>query len=85
MQQVAEECDITPVYLSRLFGKFSDCGAYQYLLRRKMNYAAGLLINEGLLVKEVAQQMEFADAFQFSRAFKRVYGISPKQLVAARP
>ena len=84
MQQVAEECDVTPVYLSRLFGRFSDCGAYEYLLRRKMNYAAGLLMNEGLLVKEVAKRMEFADAFQFSRAFKRVYGIPPRQLVAAR-
>jgi AraC-like DNA-binding protein len=80
-QDVAEECEITPVYLSRLFGRFSDCGAYQYLLRRKMNYAAGLLMNEGLLVKDVAQRLQFADAFQFSRSFKRVYGIPPTQLV----
>jgi AraC-like DNA-binding protein len=80
--QVAEECDVTPVYLSRLFGRFADCGAYQYLLRRKMNYAAGLLMNEGLLVKQVAERLEFADAYQFSRAFKRVYGIPPKQLAA---
>ncbi len=79
-QAVADQCDITPVYLSRLFKRFSDCGAYQYLLRRKLNYAAGLLMNEGLLVKEVAERLEFADAFQFSRAFKRVYGIPPIML-----
>ena len=80
-QDVADECEITPVYLSRLFGRFSDCGAYQYLLRRKMNYAAGLLMNEGLLVKDVARRLEFADAFQFSRSFKRIYGIPPTKLV----
>ncbi len=45
-----------------------------------MNYAAGLLMNEGLLVPEVAQRLGFPDAFQFSRAFKRVYGIPPSQL-----
>lgn len=84
VQQVADECDVTPVYLSRLFNRFGDCGAYQYLLRRKMSHAAGLLMNEGLKVKEVAKRMEFADPFQFSRAFKRVYGIPPNQLVAAR-
>ena len=82
VQQVADECDVTPVYISRLFNRFADCGAYQYLLRRKMNFAAGLLMNEGLLVREVAERMEFADAFQFSRAFKRVYGIPPNQLVS---
>ncbi|MEQ9406476.1 MAG: AraC family transcriptional regulator [Fuerstiella sp.] len=82
VQQLGEDCDVTPVYLSRLFKRFSDCGAYQYLLQRKMNYAAGLLMNEGLLVKEVAFRMNFTDAFQFSRAFKRVYGIPPRQLLA---
>lgn len=80
-QDVADECEITPVYLSRLFGRFGDCGAYQYLLRRKMNYAAGLLMNEGMLVKDVARRLEFADAFQFSRAFKRIYGVPPTKLV----
>lgn len=77
---VALRCNVTPAYLSRLFGRFSDDGAYQYLMRRKMNFAAGLLMNEGLLVKEVAFRMGFPDAFQFSRAFKRVYGIAPSQL-----
>jgi len=79
-QDIAIKCEITPVHLSRLFGRFSDCGAYQYLLRRKMNYAAGLLMKEGLMVKEVAQRMGFTDAFQFSRSFKRVYGIPPNRV-----
>tara|TARA_R110002049_G_scaffold305056_3_gene501168 strand:- start:127747 stop:128637 length:891 start_codon:yes stop_codon:yes gene_type:complete len=82
-QDVADQCDITSVYLSRLFGRFGDCGAYQFLLRRKMNYAAGLLMNEGLLVKDVAHRLGFADAFQFSRSFKRVYGIPPTKLAEA--
>lgn len=80
IQEVAEECDVSPVYLSRLFGRFADCGAYQYLLRRKMNYAAGLIMNEGLLVREVAQRLGMTDAFQFSRAFKRVFGVPPSEL-----
>ncbi len=79
-RDVAAACHVTPVYLSRLFGRFADCGAYQYLLRRRMNYAAGLLMNEGLLVKEVAFRLGYPDAFQFSRAFKRIYGIPPSQL-----
>jgi len=79
-RDVANRCEVTPVYLSRLFQKYSDCGAYQYLLRRKMNYAAGLLMNEGMRVKDVAEQLGFADAFQFSRCFKRIYGVPPTQI-----
>ena len=79
-QDVAEACGVTPVYLSRLFGRFSDCGAYQYLLRRKMNHAAGLLMSDGLLVKEVAFRLGFPDAFQFSRSFKRVFGVPPTEI-----
>lgn len=80
-QDVADACQMTAVHLSRLFRRFGDCGAYQYLMRRKMNFAAGLLMNEGLMVKEVAARLNFADPFQFSRSFKRIYGVSPRELL----
>ena len=80
-RQLASRFEVTPVHLSRLFRRFSDYGAYQYLMRLKMNHAAGLLMNEGLLVKEVAHRLRFRDAFQFSRAFKRVYGVAPVRLI----
>jgi AraC-like DNA-binding protein len=84
IEQVAEEFKMTAVHVSRLFARYADCGAYQYLQKRRMNYAAGLLMSEGLLVKEVALRMRFADPFQFSRTFKRVYGVPPKDLIAKR-
>ncbi|MDA8743960.1 AraC family transcriptional regulator [Rubripirellula amarantea] len=84
IEEIARQCEVTPVYLSRLFNRFSECGAYQYLLRLKMNHAAGLLLNEAMLVRDVAERLGFADPFQFSRAFKRVYGVPPKQLINAR-
>ena len=43
-----------------------------------------MLLNEGLLVKETAGRLGFPDAFQFSRAFKRVHGISPGRLLESR-
>jgi len=32
-------------------------------------------------VKEVAARLEFADAFHFSRAFKRLYGLPPQRFI----
>lgn len=80
VEDIARECHLTPVYVSRLFRRFGRTGAYQFLLRLKMNRAAELLRDEGLLVKEAAERMGFADAFQFSRAFKRVLGAPPTHL-----
>lgn len=84
IEEVAAQCELTPIHLSRLFRRFAATGAYQYLLRKKMNRAAELLVEDQLLVKQVAHELGFSDAFQFSRAFKRVFGIPPKHIVASQ-
>jgi AraC-like DNA-binding protein len=73
---------ISPAYACRLFRRFDTTSPYQHLLRERMNLAADLLSRretggERLLVKEVAAHLGFADQYQFSRAFKRVFGVSP--------
>lgn len=78
--EVADEIGFSPIYLSRLFKRFAGSGAYRYLLRLRMNYAAELILERGLKVSAVADRLRYADAFQFSRAFKRVYGMPPSKL-----
>lgn len=84
IEELAAECRLTPVHVSRLFKQYAGIGPYQALLRRKMNYAAELLSRERLRVKEVAERLGFRDQFQFSRAFKSVYGVSPKHLIESK-
>ena len=43
-----------------------------------MNRAAKLLEDPGHTVKQVAAELGFRDAFHFSRAFKNVFGVSPR-------
>jgi AraC-like DNA-binding protein len=77
LPQVARQCHIAPAYLCRLFQRYDHHTPYQYLMRLKMNYAAERLRDPGVLVKQVAAELGFDDAFHFSRAFKNVLGISP--------
>jgi AraC-like DNA-binding protein len=81
MEEVAEACHVTPMYLSRLFTRYARVGAYQFLLRLKMNHAAGLLLQRGMLVKQAASELGFSDPFHFSRVFKRIYGVPPEQFI----
>lgn len=80
IEDVAAECDVTSMYVARLFRRFGQSGAYQFLQKLKMSHAAALLQDEGLMVSEVASRLGFADAFQFSRAFKRVHGVAPSRM-----
>ncbi|QDV86813.1 AraC family transcriptional regulator [Stieleria sp.] len=82
IEQVAQACQVTPIYISRLFKKHASIGAYQFLIRLRMHHAAELLLHEQMKVRDVAEVMGFADPFQFSRAFKRVYGVAPSKLVS---
>jgi AraC-like DNA-binding protein len=80
VEQVAEACHVSPSHLTRLFIRFGYGPPYRYLLRKKMVHAAVLLDSGRLLVREVAERLGI-DAFQFSRMFKRVHGISPSDFV----
>jgi len=77
LRQIASECHVNNAYLCRLFRRFDNQSPCQYLLRLKMNYAAQRLQKHGALVKRVAEESGFADAFHFSRAFTSVFGLSP--------
>ena len=79
MDQVSKECHVDPAYLCRLFRRYAHQTPYQFLMRLKMNLAAEHLQNPEMLVKQVAAQLGFNDPFHFSRAFKKVFGLSPDE------
>ncbi len=78
LQQIAQQCHVSPAYLCRLFRRYDHQTPYQFLMRLKMNLAAERLRNPGVLVKQVAAELGFGDPFHFSRAFKGVLGLSPE-------
>lgn len=81
VEEIARACHVNAAYLCRLFQRFDHRSPYRLLLRLKMNRAAALLLDGGLMVKEVAARLNFADPYHFSRVFKRVYGVSPDRFV----
>ncbi len=84
LQEAAEACHVDSAYLCRLFRRFRRQTPFQYLQNLKMNRAVDLLQDGRHTVKETAQELGFVDPYNFSRAFKRVFGISPKKLLEGR-
>ncbi len=78
LAQVAEACGVSQAHLCRLFHRFGADSPYQLLVRLKMARAAAMLLERRLLVRDVGQRVGYADPYHFSKAFKRVYGLSPE-------
>ncbi|RME68178.1 MAG: AraC family transcriptional regulator [Verrucomicrobia bacterium] len=83
VEGVAEACRLDVAYMCRLYRRFLGETPYRVLQRLQMAWAAEQLLQPGRLVREVADQLEL-DPFQFSRTFKRVYGVSPTEFIRLR-
>jgi AraC-like DNA-binding protein len=81
VNEVAEACHVDRAYLSRLIKRYAHEGAYQYLVRLKMQHAAELLVKEKQSLVNAAQAVGYDDAALFSKVFKRVHGMSPRQFM----
>lgn len=82
LEEAARAAGVNLSYLCRLFQRFDHQTPYRHLLHLKMNRAAQLLLDRGMLVKEAAAELGFNDAFNFSRAFRSVFGLAPEKFVA---
>ncbi len=77
LQDAAQACSISPSYLSRLFRRFDTETPQRWMTRCRMAFAASLLLDHRLLIKEVATLTGYDDQYHFSRTFKIIYGHSP--------
>ena len=75
--KIASLCCISTVYLNTLFRKELGEPPFSYITRRRMEIA-GEMRRERCSVGEIARLLGYSEIYQFSRAFKKHYGVSPK-------
>lgn len=85
LRDIAAMAGLEESSVCRLFRRYQGTSPYQYLLRRKMNLAAEHLMQHGGLVKEAAERVGFADPYHFSRVFKAVHGVAPREIGRIAP
>ncbi len=77
--KLAEKCCFDVRYVARLFRKYENTRAYDYLMQLKIDKALNLLITSNLNINEIALMTGFDDPYHFSRIFKKKLNMSPSR------
>lgn len=79
LADVAAVFNFSPNYLSQLFGKYGDSGFVVYITETRIAAAKEMLEDGDLKVYEIAEKLGFESSFYFSKVFKKVTGLSPRE------
>lgn len=84
VRRLAQQSGCTADYLSHLFSQAAGEHLTAYINRQRVERAAHLLSDTGLVGKEVAWACGFATPSYFIRSFRAYFGVTPKMWRAAR-
>ena len=79
LEELSGMAGLSTFYLSREFKEATGYPIITYFNKMKIEKAKELLIEGNKKVKEVAYELGYTNEFYFSRMFKRIEGLSPKE------
>lgn len=77
VKAISEKLSYNEYYLSHLFKEKIGMSIKEYIMEKKLKYAAVLLKSSDLSVEEITEHLNFASSHTFRQAFKRYFGVSP--------
>ena len=77
LSEIASRIHISPCYLSDLFSRIVGCRFIEYLTNLRLERARAMLRETESSVTEIATACGFGTVSNFTRAFRRVFGVAP--------
>lgn len=84
LEELAAKHFISPALLHLVFRQMAGCSPGKYIRDIRIRQAQKLLDQHELQIAEIAERTGFSSPAVFSRCFRRIVGLSPKEY-AARP
>ena len=79
LEDMATQAGLSPSHFSRLFKQTIGHSPYQFLVAYRIEQAKKMLDNPNQLMVDVALSCGFSDQAHFSRVFKKIEGLTPKE------
>lgn len=81
--EIAAHFGYNEKYLTTFFKKYAGISLKQHLLQSKMEFAKSSLSETTSPISQIAYSLGFSDAHNFSKAFRRITGLSPSEYRAS--
>jgi two-component system, response regulator YesN len=78
LEDLTKQINMNPDYISKFFKKNTGTNFSDYLTEIKMIKASEFLDNVQFKTYEISDLVGYSNSFNFTRAFKNYYGISPR-------
>ena len=72
-------CKLNRSYFSKLFKEVIGCTPQEFLIALRLNEAAELMKSSNTSIGEIAVRCGYPNQLHFSRAFKKRYGVPPRE------
>ena len=76
---IAAAAGFSPKYLSRKFREAAGIGVHEYLVFTRLQHAAMELLSTEASITQIALRCGFSDSNYFKDAFKKKYGVTPRE------
>lgn len=83
LSELANVAGVSRFHFARLFRVSTGYSPMAYLLRKRIERAKSLLGRGGMPICEIAAMLGFSDQSHFSRTFRKLEGVTPKQFARA--
>lgn len=83
LNELAAIAQMSPYHFLRLFKQSMGVTPHQYILQCRIEKAKYLLQHSELSIADIAIRVGFCDQSHLTRYFKRIVGVTPKQLLQA--
>ena len=84
IEQLSELFEVSPTRLKNCFRSVYGDSIYSYARRKRMQKAAALLTGSSASILEIAGECGYDNGSKFSKAFRSIYGLSPREYRMSR-
>jgi AraC family transcriptional regulator, arabinose operon regulatory protein len=79
LDTLAQHCKLSKFHFCKKFRELTDSSPIQHFINMKIQQACFQLDNSDIAIKDLAVNLGYSDPYYFSRLFKKIVGMSPRQ------
>ncbi|PSB59370.1 helix-turn-helix transcriptional regulator [Chamaesiphon polymorphus] len=80
LTELAKVINLSPTYFASTFKQATGISPHQYVIQQRVERAKSMLSKTDLTIADIALQVGFSSQSHLTQQFKRLTGITPKQI-----